>query len=79
MSISFGSANTSKPPYFDGKISYSYWKNRMRTWLQSQGMVIWEIVKEGYDHPIDPSTRASKKSKAMDRVERADCECNQKL
>jgi hypothetical protein len=30
---------------------FSYWKNRTRNYLLSQGRVIWEIVQEAYVIP----------------------------
>ena len=73
-----GSSSTSKPLYFDGKIGYYYWKNKMRTWLFSQGLQTWVSVEDGYEHPIDPTTKAPKKFKDFTISEAEDCTNNQK-
>jgi hypothetical protein len=31
---------------------FSYWKNRTRNYLLSQGRIIWEIVQEAYVIPV---------------------------
>ena len=71
-----GSSSTSKPPYFDGKISYSYWKNKMWTWLFSQGLQTWVVVEEGYEHPINPMTNVPKKFKDFNQAEADACTYN---
>ena len=76
--MSYSSSSTSKPPFFDGKVSYSYWKNKMRTWLLSQGLQTWISVEEGYVHPKDPTTKAPKKYKDFTVAEAEACTNNQK-
>ena len=73
-----GSASTFKPPFFDGKVSYSYWKNRMRTWLLSQGLQIWITVEKGYKHPVDSVTGEPKSFDKLSIVEADACVNNQK-
>ena len=73
-----GSSSTTKPPFFDGKVSYSYWKNRMRTWLLSQGLSTWVSVEKGYTHPVEPLTHAPKKFKDLTVTEANACTNNQK-
>ena len=39
-------------PLFDGQ-NYVFWSTRMKLFLQSQGLEIWEIVKNGFTVPED--------------------------
>jgi hypothetical protein len=32
--------------------NFSYWKNRTRNYLLSQGCAIWEIIQEAYVIPV---------------------------
>ena len=49
-------------PVFDGQ-NYVFWSTRMKLFLQSQGLEIWEIVKNGFtlpeymEEPTDPTER----------------------
>jgi len=38
-------------PIFDGR-NFGYWKIRTKTYLQSLGVDVWEIVEGGYTFPI---------------------------
>ena len=40
-----------KAPIFDGK-NFAFWKVRMRTYLMSLGVDVWEVVETGYAKPI---------------------------
>ena len=39
-----------KPPLFNGN-NLIFWKTRMRSYLQSLGAEVWEIVEQGYQYP----------------------------
>lgn len=43
-------AGTGRPPLFNGT-HYSYWKNRMRIFIESMEFDLWTIVEEGYTKP----------------------------
>ncbi|KAH9705964.1 hypothetical protein KPL70_012065 [Citrus sinensis] len=43
--------STTRPPYFDGN-DYSYWKTRMRIYLQVLDYEIWEIANDGSFMPL---------------------------
>ncbi|VFQ72974.1 unnamed protein product [Cuscuta campestris] len=43
--------STTRPPLFDGT-NYSYWKERMRIFIQSNGYKLWLIVKNGCRIPM---------------------------
>ncbi|VFQ94483.1 unnamed protein product [Cuscuta campestris] len=43
--------STTRPPLFDGT-NYSYWKERMRIFIQSNDYKLWLIVKNGYGVPM---------------------------
>jgi hypothetical protein len=40
---------------FDGK-KYSFWRIRMRSFLQAQGFDVWQVVLNGYTTPDSPPT-----------------------
>src|SRR3954463_1789779 len=42
--------STQRPPLFDGN-NYNYWKCRMRIYLQSFNLEIWQIVESAYTPP----------------------------
>src|SRR3954464_974935 len=45
--------STQKPPLFDGS-NYNYWKFRMKIYLQSFNLEIWQIVMNAYTAPTTP-------------------------
>lgn len=47
------SGSISCPPYFDGE-DYTQWKVMMQAFLQSLDENIWNIVENGWEHPIKP-------------------------
>ena len=49
MTLHEGSTN--KAPLFDGT-NFSFWKVRMRTYIMSLGVDVWEVVETGYTKPI---------------------------
>jgi len=59
-------------PLFYGQ-NYVFWNTRMKSFLQSHGLEIWEVVKNGFtlpkgmEEPTDPSERRKfvQNSKAM--------------
>ncbi|KAG0458575.1 hypothetical protein HPP92_023440 [Vanilla planifolia] len=44
-------ASSHRPPLFKGEF-YLYWKNRMRLFLESVDLEIWDIVENSFDFPI---------------------------
>jgi hypothetical protein len=50
MTIHEGTS-ASKPPLFDGT-NFSFWKIRMRTYLMSLGVDVWDVVETGYTNPV---------------------------
>ncbi|VFQ62058.1 unnamed protein product [Cuscuta campestris] len=42
---------TTRPPLFDGT-NYTYWKERMRIYIQSTNFLLWRIIKNGEDVPM---------------------------
>ena len=44
-------SSTNKVPLFDGT-NFSFWKVRMRTYLMSLGVDVWEVVETRYTKPI---------------------------
>ncbi|VFQ97275.1 unnamed protein product [Cuscuta campestris] len=43
--------STTRPPLFDGT-NYTYWKERMRIYIQSTNFLLWRIIKNGKDVPM---------------------------
>ncbi|VFQ70216.1 unnamed protein product [Cuscuta campestris] len=43
--------STTRPPLFDGT-NYTYWKERMRIYIQSTNFLLWRIIKNGEDVPM---------------------------
>lgn len=44
----------SKPPIFDGD-KFDYWKDRIKSLFLGHGVDLWDMVVDGYTHPIDGS------------------------
>ncbi|VFQ66065.1 unnamed protein product [Cuscuta campestris] len=42
--------STTRPPLFDGT-NYTYWKERMRIFIQSNNFLLWRIIKNGEEVP----------------------------
>ena len=40
-----------RPPFFYGT-DYAYWRNKMEMFLDSEGVNLWDIIKEGWSPPI---------------------------
>ncbi|VFQ69761.1 unnamed protein product [Cuscuta campestris] len=43
--------STTRPSLFDGT-NYTYWKERMRIYIQSTNFLLWRIIKNGKDVPM---------------------------
>ncbi|VFQ65948.1 unnamed protein product [Cuscuta campestris] len=43
--------STTRPPLFDGT-NYTYWKERMRIFIQSNNFLLWRIIKNGEEVPM---------------------------
>ncbi|VFQ83106.1 unnamed protein product [Cuscuta campestris] len=43
--------STTRPPLYDGT-NYTYWKERMRIYIQSTNFLLWRIIKNGEDVPM---------------------------
>ncbi|VFQ65571.1 unnamed protein product, partial [Cuscuta campestris] len=43
--------STTRPPLFDGT-NYTYWKERMRIYIQSTNFLLWRIIKNAEDVPM---------------------------
>ena len=64
--------STNKAPLFDGT-NFAFWKVRMRTYLMSLGVDVWEVVETGYTKPIvlaskDDKLEFSFNAKAMNAI-----------
>ena len=48
-------------PQFDGQ-KYTFWRKRMKTYIQAQGFEIWKSIVDGYKEPtiLPTSERAIK-------------------
>jgi hypothetical protein len=44
-------SSTNKAPLFDGT-NFAFWKVRMRTYLMSLGVDVWDVVETGYVKPV---------------------------
>ena len=40
-----------RPLFFDG-INYAYWRNKMKMFLDSEGVNLWNIIEKGWSPPI---------------------------
>jgi hypothetical protein len=55
-------SSSTRPPLFNGT-NFAFWKIRMKTYLMSLGMEIWQIVVDGYKIPTTlPTDEAGKKN-----------------
>ncbi|VFQ69772.1 unnamed protein product [Cuscuta campestris] len=43
--------SSTRPPLFDGT-NYTYWKERMRIFIQSNNFLLWRIIKNGEEVPM---------------------------
>ena len=43
--------SSNKVPLFDGT-NFSFWKVRMRTYIMSLGVDVWDVVDTGYVKPV---------------------------
>jgi hypothetical protein len=50
------------PPFFNGT-NFAFWKIRMKTYLMSLGMEVWQIVIDGYKTPTTLPTDEDGKKK----------------
>jgi hypothetical protein len=72
------SFSSTRPPLFNGT-NFSFWKIRMKTYLMSLGMEVWQIVVDGYKIPTTlPTDEVGKKNyysnaKAMNVHPRRTC------
>ena len=49
-------------PIFDGE-DFVFWKIRMKIYLMSSVLEVWELVEEGYDVPKNTLTKAEDRKK----------------
>ena len=54
-------------PIFDGEY-YVFWKIRMKIYLMSIGLEVWELVGEGYDVPKFTPTETEDKKKFLEHA-----------
>ena len=43
-----------KPPVFDGE-NFDYWKDRIESFFLAHDVDLWDMVIDGYIHPVDES------------------------
>ncbi|CAM8943793.1 unnamed protein product [Rhodiola kirilowii] len=43
--------NITRPPLLEGN-KYGYWRVRMKAFLKSQDESVWEVVEQGWTHPV---------------------------
>ena len=43
-----------KPPVFDGE-NFDYWKDRIESCFLAHDVDLWDMVTDGYTHPVDGS------------------------
>ena len=56
---SYEGTSSNKVPLFDG-INFAFWKVRMRTYIMSLGVDVWDVVDIGY---VNPDVLASRDDK----------------
>jgi hypothetical protein len=65
-------SSTNRVPLFDGT-NFAFWKIRMRTYLMSLGVDVWDVVEIGYVHPVVLASKHDKmefrfNAKAMNAI-----------
>ena len=45
-----------KPPIFDGE-NFNYWKDRIKSFFLAHEAHLWDMLTDGYIHPIDESSQ----------------------
>ena len=56
---SYEGTSSNKVPLFDGT-NFSFWKVRMRTYIISLGVDVWDVVDTGYVKPVVLASRDDK-------------------
>ena len=72
--------STNRPPFFNG-VNYSYWKERMRIFIQSTDYDLWKIIINGPDTPMttnDEGQRVPKTDEEWTPEEKKKVEMNAK-
>ena len=72
--------SSSRPPFFDG-IDYAYWKSKMKIFLESIDLNIWNSIEEGYTLPTrrnEEDVLVSKKLKEFTDYESKEASYNAK-
>ena len=44
-----------KPPIFDGE-NFDYWKDKIESFFLAHDTDLWDMVTDGYTHPVDESS-----------------------
>jgi hypothetical protein len=65
-------SSTNRAPLFDGT-NFAFWKIRMRTYLMSLGVDVWDVVETGYVKPVVLASKDDKlefrfNAKAMNSI-----------
>jgi hypothetical protein len=65
-------SSTNRVPLFDGT-NFAFWKIRMRTYLMSLGVDVWDVVETGYVKPVVLASKDDKlefifNAKAMNSI-----------
>ena len=48
-----------RPPFFDGT-NYAYQRNKMKIFLDSEGVNLWDIIEEDWSPPIKKDNKGNK-------------------
>ena len=48
--------HVSRPPLFSGE-NFDYWKDKIKTFFESNQFELWDMVEEGYTQPTTPKNQ----------------------
>ena len=55
-----------KPPIFDGE-NFDYWKDKIKSFFLAHDTDLWDMVTDGYIHPVDERGQKIDKKKMTDQ------------
>ena len=51
MTLESEGSNVNRPPLFTGE-KFDYWKDKIKTFIESNQLELWDVIESGYQVPI---------------------------
>src|ERR1043165_5290241 len=65
-----------RPSMFDGE-NFNYWKDKIESFFLAHDADLWDMVTDGYTHPVDASDQKIERKKMSDQ-EKKECKNHHK-